>query len=1608
MAKGSNNLSGRRSSSRNTKPYDANNSFVKKVATKVTDLIPQRSWITKWFNSSHNEGDVLDDSENPEEVESEEEIQKPPPLKRPRIRMDITYPPGTFLIQTTAKTPLNKASSPKQQYSIHNETSEDFSEPAMAGPSRMSPLISSTPAMQTDIRNIVPQRSELNSMTAATNNGTTNGTDDNSESSESTSGCSSLIPQINRQEAPSNASYNSTFSNRKRFNNDKLNFNNHTQSLRSLFLDNRDSLSSRRPSFNASVMTNTPDRASPLSSPFYSGNTTFGGANAAGHYKRSRTLFNNSNEIPLKVSRRTSVEVKPSNTTGVDSSGMSQTAKKILEALEHFSSPITDAKKIPLKMINNTSSLSKKRTREETSPTVKVGLRHLTRELIVPSVPDILKLKRRQKLQDTTVAARKIVSARTEQPPPQEYHLRTQDDEDSKHHGKLKVKATNLDEECTIEPVNLPSIPLPISSLPNFNFMPPVNSTTVDKSCIDKEETFTFASPIKVTNVAKNLKSINNFTFSSPIIADKQSIDNSIKSSSPLKRVGTASTASSSNYVSTVTQNFMWSTSSTAPRLKEKAKNRDSPVPATSKELKSGSVMDILGSKTNITELEKLNETKTELDSNEDSSNNKVNSITLDTNKNNITKISSSKTDVQQDTSNMWECSECLIKNNSSETQCISCKTAKRSPKNNKTSELLSTPSTVSESKAAVKDYFGSQFKISSNQWECASCFIRNKQTDIKCVACSALKPPSKPETQSAATKLPNSDLNTKSLEGSWDCSNCPSKNSADTTTCSSCKTSKPNLLNTYPKKEKNITDDTNIATNQKTNMSINTSLTDSTVTKSEAIDKFKPNKDTWECPCCMVRNVISIDSCPCCNTAKPNTGSTGNATKSAPSSVANGFGDKFKKPEGAWTCDSCMLQNEAKVTECVACGGLKPGSKKSDNSTTNTSSNLQFSFGMPPSAGGFKFGIDKADQEKTDTVTPITSFKFGESQQSSQIGQFTFGIQKEEKKTSSETLESTSSTSSIVGSGFGLQVGSKPVEQTDLKQDSEKLEKKAASSFSFGIRKPENATAENDKQSTIVASTIQSTTLPSTFTFGVPKSEIKQPGMDKGKQQGSLLENPMIEASKPNTKVTESSTATNVNTLTSVTQSSSQELKSTPIFTFGIPSNTVAVSTSVSTSVVTSLPSSTQSSFVFSETTPAQTKPLATFGQITASALSSTPSTTFTFGEKAKEGISATKTFGAMPNGPSGNSIFSNISNTPSLFGTSDAKTTPAFGTEENKQPTFGANVSKPFTFAMPDAKAPTFGTVENKSSIFGSSDTKIPVFGSPDNKPTPLFSATAQAPTATTTPTFSAPTVTPTFSAPSATPTFSAPSATPTFNAPSATPSLFGSSVTPVFGSNAPSTFATETKPNIFGSTAKPDETNTPSPSRFTFNATPAQPVAQPASGFKFSANTNPAGTTQKPLFTFGSTTNTPPSNNVFGGTFNSPGSSNTSGFTFNAPKPETPAFGQSTVAPPIFGTPQSRTQEQPSSSFASTPANTGFNFGSTAPATSSGGFNFGAAAPFPAAAPSPDFNFNPARFTPTFDPSATPFICFTGGNAPTSFSGTPQALGQRKIKKACRRMR
>lgn len=115
---------------------------------------------------------------------------------------------------------------------------------------------------------------------------------------------------------------------------------------RSLTPQTNSSLSSRRPSFNASTfgsptfVDRTLSTQRILNSPFYNGRTVYGGASAYG--RKLGTTVNNS---PL----RNSVQVKPINEkVANDKSSLSLTARRILNTLEQYATPVSDAKKIPL------------------------------------------------------------------------------------------------------------------------------------------------------------------------------------------------------------------------------------------------------------------------------------------------------------------------------------------------------------------------------------------------------------------------------------------------------------------------------------------------------------------------------------------------------------------------------------------------------------------------------------------------------------------------------------------------------------------------------------------------------------------------------------------------------------------------------------------------------------------------------------------------------------------------------------------------------------------------------------------------------------------------------------------------------------------------------------------------------------------------------------------------------------------------------------------------------------------------------------------------------------------------------------------------------------
>lgn len=1029
----------------------------------------------------------------------------------------------------------------------------------------------------------------------------------------------------------------------------------------------------------------------------------------------------------------------------------------------------------------------------------------------------------------------------------------------------------------------MPNIPLPITTLPNFNFtLPPPASHSAGKTVANKENTFTFASPIKVTEAEKSLQSVNNFTFSNPINAEDSAID-------PNSRSKTENEFTIDCAITSI-PNFIWCGSSTAPRLKAKVKNsKDDSVGSVSQE--SGSVMDVFFPKS-----------KMESNLIGQSNNSRLVSEMTHTDKTASTFVNP---DSDITSTESWECSECMIRNNGTDKQCTACKISRPNPNDKTSLPSTSTTDTIVETKPVEQDCFGSQFKLSTNQWECATCCVRNKQSDATCVACTTPKPGNN-STMQQTVKSQNFDLmeKFKPAEGSWECSGCLLRNAANIITCPCCNASKPTSIKTKPKKTDNITE----SSKRKSNTSTEVTATQEISKNSELMNKFKPNKDSWECPGCLVRNNGSVITCPCCSTPKPS--SIGGPSKAEQTS-SNGFGDKFKKPEGSWICDSCLLQNDAKHTECVACQALKPGTVKS-NESSSSSSTLQFKFGVPSGttnltsqSSGFKFGIDKADNQSKSDTSPLNGFKFGNAQQTSGTTQFTFGIPKQENKAVSEASKISSVTTSSGSTGF---LNVKNPEKPESTNQAQKTKQETL----FGMPKNDGLTA-SEKQDTSVVSSVPSTA--SSFTFGTQKPGFNQSATNKEAQNTSFATT-VTESSKPATTTDAVSISTSTTLPSLLTQKNITknilDTKSEPIFSFGVPSTISAATTTSTNATTTCLPTFAQPTFTFSDSkTSSQPATIPSFGQVPTSSAALSTGVSFG-GNKTTEIIPSTnKTANDTPVA----TLFPIVSSSAPIFN-KESKTTIAFGTD--KLSSFTTTINKPSEFTIPENKIPTFGgNTESKPPIFGTPETKLPVFNSPAANPVSTFGTSSS----------------------------------------SATPSPFGASNTPTFGNNVPAFYNATTSafgdatttPAIF-STTKPSETNTAANSSlFTFGSASSQQSA--SGGFNFSANVNPAASsTAKPLFTFGSNSSTPQSsNNTFGsGTFGANSApTNTANFTFNPPKQETPAaFGQGAVANPIFGTPQANPQTQATSSFSSTPSSsTGFNFGSTAPvAATSGGFNFG----------------------------------------------------------------
>ncbi|XP_029588427.1 nuclear pore complex protein Nup153 isoform X4 [Salmo trutta] len=338
----------------------------------------------------------------------------------------------------------------------------------------------------------------------------------------------------------------------------------------------------------------------------------------------------------------------------------------------------------------------------------------------------------------------------------------------------------------------------------------------------------------------------------------------------------------------------------------------------------------------------------------------------------------------------------------------------------------------------------GDLFKAPTGSLDCDVCMVKNKPTATKYVACMTPHPNSTLaktdseqfttlsglEGSTTTTAAGFEALFTKSA-GSWDCDTCLVQNKPQAVKCVACETAKP-------------------GTGVKATLTLHAFSEAKTLPAAAPLlgfgDKFKKPEGAWECDMCMVQNKAQDIKCVSCMSTKP--GGTAATPSLTPAPVSTtpllGFGAQFKKPDGAWECDVCCVQNKGADQACVACQTLKPGAKVEPKSFGSSSFGIQSL--SDTGSGGFKFDMGAS----SDSASGSGGFKFGGTLSDSSSGGFKFGAAASSDTTSTDTSSSAGFKfgSSTEGFKFGASTASTPAADEGKTAEAPSM----GAGFRFGI----------------------------------------------------------------------------------------------------------------------------------------------------------------------------------------------------------------------------------------------------------------------------------------------------------------------------------------------------------------------------------------------------------------------------------------------------------------------------------------------------------------------------------------------------------------------------
>ncbi|CAL8237828.1 unnamed protein product, partial [Boreogadus saida] len=363
-----------------------------------------------------------------------------------------------------------------------------------------------------------------------------------------------------------------------------------------------------------------------------------------------------------------------------------------------------------------------------------------------------------------------------------------------------------------------------------------------------------------------------------------------------------------------------------------------------------------------------------------------------------------------------WDCDACYVRNESSSTSCVACQTPRDSAASvvsgtfGPPAQMAPAPTSKPQS-SAFGSSFGSQFGMKQGQWDCDACYVRNEFSSKSCVACqtpqasaaSVVSQTTGPPAQMAAapTSKPQSSAFGSSFgsqfgmkQGQWDCDACYVRNESSSKSCVACQTPQASAASV-------ITEKAGPPTQMK---AAPTTKPLSSAFGSNFGGQFGMKSGQWDCDACYVRNESSSKSCVACQTLNPLSKTT-SPTAKAPCPTSS-LGAMFAKKVGEWDCDTCLVRNNASVSQCLSCQTPNPNQSTSGPGTSSgiSSSTFSFSFGDKTASSqsavttltsgfgssngsSFKFGVPQSEIP----VTTASSFSFALP---IQAGGFKFGAQ--------------------------------------------------------------------------------------------------------------------------------------------------------------------------------------------------------------------------------------------------------------------------------------------------------------------------------------------------------------------------------------------------------------------------------------------------------------------------------------------------------------------------------------------------------------------------------------------------------------------------------------